>query len=109
MMHVNYVHRIQSNLLFEIYMYEFHRNDLQWFQTRYNCTVIKNSEFKNGKRFSIILLPVKLKILVKTLRHVYLENNNSVLKLKGGYFENSDITEYNLSTIWRLKKFKNAN
>lgn len=70
----------------------------------YECVLMNNGEFKDWKSFSQVLFPSSIKISFKTLRSAIFEKDSSIIILKYGYFQNSETTKIDLSTISRSKR-----
>lgn len=69
--------------------------------TGYNCIEMNHLDFYDWKTFSQAKLSNPKKISFKNLRSALFKKNSTIITLKYGYFDNSEIREYDLKSIAR--------
>lgn len=70
----------------------------------YECVLMNNGDFEGWKAFSQVLFPSSIKISFQTLRSAIFEKDSCIIILRYGYFQDTETTKIDLSTISRSKR-----
>lgn len=71
---------------------------------KYECIIMNHWDFKDRKSYSQALFPNSKLISFPTLRSASFEKNNPNIKLKYGFFDNSETQDYDLDSTARSRR-----